>query len=174
MYVGPQNYRRKRAKKMLALLLCATALTHPLGAAVSRRAALVSIPALALPAVGVLPALAEGQVKTSSGLVYEDIVVGSGARPISGQTVSVMYTGWLDDFDSEKIFDSSYERRRPITFAVGTGRVIKGWDEALLSMQVGGKRRVIIPPALGYGSKGAGYIPPDTTIYFEMELKAIQ
>ena len=87
----------------------------------------------------------------------------------------VHYTGWLDGFDSSKKFDSSYDRRKPLSFAVGTGRVIKGWDEALLAMPVGSKRRVVIPSTLGYGARGAGgIIPPDATLYFDVELLAIQ
>lgn len=114
---------------------------------------------------------ADGFSKTASGLEVQDVVEGSGATPEPGQTVKVHYTGWLDGFDGEKKFDSSYDRNRPLGFAVGTGRVIKGWDEALLSMKIGGTRRVVIPPDLGYGAKGAGgVIPGGATLYFEMKL----
>jgi len=110
-------------------------------------------------------------VTTPSGLKYIEVKEGTGLVPLAGQTVKVHYTGWLDGFESEKKFDSSYDRRKPLTFAVGTGRVIKGWDEALLSMAVGGKRRLIIPPELGYGSRGAGgIIPGGATLYFDVEL----
>ena len=94
-----------------------------------------------------------------------------------GQTVQVHYTCWLKDFDVfESKFDSSYDRRRPLSFAVGTGRVIRGWDEALLAgMKVGGTRRAIIPSDLAYGKRGAGgIIPPAATLYFEMTLVAVQ
>ena len=113
--------------------------------------------------------------KTGSGLQYLDLKEGTGATPEPGQTVQVHYNGWLDDFgDNGRKFDSSLDRGRPLSFAVGTGKVIKGWDEALLSMKVGGKRRVIIPPELGYGSKGIGPIPGGATLYFEMNLMAVK
>mmetsp|Transcript_22336 Transcript_22336/g.68945 ORF Transcript_22336/g.68945 Transcript_22336/m.68945 type:complete len:165 (+) Transcript_22336:154-648(+) len=114
--------------------------------------------------------------KTPSGLQYLDLKVGDGAEPLPGQTIKVHYNGWLDDFgDAGRKFDSSLDRGKPLAFAVGTGRVIKGWDEALLTMKVGGKRRVIIPPELGYGARGAGgVIPPDATLYFEMNLLSLQ
>ena len=87
----------------------------------------------------------------------------------------VHYTGWLNDFDDlDGKFDSSYDRRKPLSFAVGTGRVIQGWDEGLLTMKVGGKSRFIIPSKIGYGSRGAGgIIPPDATLYFEVELLSV-
>ena len=107
---------------------------------------------------------------TDSGLKIIDLVEGTGATPAVGQTVKVDYTGWLNDFDDlDGKFDSSKDRRRPLSFAVGTGRVIKGWDEGLLDMKVGGKRRLIIPSDIAYGKKGAGgVIPPDSTLYFEV------
>lgn len=114
-------------------------------------------------------------VETESGLKYKDTKVGDGESPIPGQTVRVHYTGWLEDFESEKKFDSSYDRRKPLVFKVGVKQVIAGWDEALLTnMKVGGKREVIIPASLGYGSRGAGgVIPPNATLYFKMELVGI-
>jgi peptidylprolyl isomerase len=118
----------------------------------------------------------EGVEKTTeSGLKYVDTKVGDGASPVPGDTVRVHYTGWLESFESEKKFDSSYDRRSPLVFRVGTGQVIKGWDEALLTdMKVGTVRNVIIPAALGYGSRGAGgVIPPGATLYFKMELVGI-
>lgn len=110
--------------------------------------------------------------KTESGLKYMDTVVGDGKLPTPGDTVRVHYTGWLDDFDGEKKFDSSYDRRSPLAFKVGTKQVISGWDEALLTdMKVGTKRQVVIPSDLAYGKRGAGgVIPPDATLYFTMEL----
>eukprot|EP00633_Aureoumbra_lagunensis_P002507 CAMPEP_0197289718 /NCGR_PEP_ID=MMETSP0890-20130614/6984_1 /TAXON_ID=44058 ORGANISM="Aureoumbra lagunensis, Strain CCMP1510" /NCGR_SAMPLE_ID=MMETSP0890 /ASSEMBLY_ACC=CAM_ASM_000533 /LENGTH=121 /DNA_ID=CAMNT_0042761295 /DNA_START=182 /DNA_END=547 /DNA_ORIENTATION=+ len=115
-------------------------------------------------------------IKTASGLSYFDVKEGTGATPAPGQTVKVQYTGWLNDFnDLDGKFDSSYDRGRPLTFAAGTGRVIPGWDEAVLSMKVGGTRKVIIPSNLGYGKRGAGgIIPPDATLYFEMTLVGLQ
>lgn len=114
-------------------------------------------------------------ITTQSGLKYFDTKVGDGAVPQPGDPVRVHYTGWLDGFNTEKKFDSSYDRRTPLSFQVGTRRVIAGWDEALLTnFKVGGKRNVIIPPELGYGSRGAGgVIPPNATLYFSMELVGI-
>jgi FKBP-type peptidyl-prolyl cis-trans isomerase len=111
-------------------------------------------------------------VKTSSGLEYVDLVVGAGAQPAAGQTVSVHYTGWLTD---GRKFDSSLDRGQPLVFPVGRGRVIKGWDEGVGSMKVGGKRKLTIPPHLGYGASGAGgVIPPNATLVFEVELLGVQ
>lgn len=114
-------------------------------------------------------------VESESGLKYRDIKIGDGASPVPGDAVRVHYTGWLDGFESEKKFDSSYDRRTPLGFKVGVRQVIAGWDEALLTnMKVGTKRQVIIPPALGYGARGAGgVIPPNATLYFTMELVGI-
>lgn len=111
-------------------------------------------------------------IKTESGLQYVDVVRGDGALLEAGQTVRVNYAGWLDGFDGEKKFDSSYERRSPLVFKVGTRQVISGWDEALLTdMPVGTKRNVIVPADLGYGKRGAGgVIPPNADLYFTMEL----
>ena len=118
----------------------------------------------------------EGVEKTTeSGLKYVDIKVGDGSSPVPGDTVRVHYTGWLEGFESEKKFDSSYDRRSPLVFRVGTKQVIAGWDEILLTdMKVGTVRNVIIPASLGYGSRGAGgVIPPGATLYFKMELVGI-
>lgn len=107
-------------------------------------------------------------VTTDSGLRYEDIVVGTGASPQRGHQVTVHYTGTLEDGTK---FDSSVDRGQPFTFQIGVGRVIRGWDEGVLTMKVGGKRKLVIPPQLGYGARGAGgVIPPNATLVFEVEL----
>src|SRR5581483_2730698 len=101
---------------------------------------------------------------TPSGLQYQDLAVGNGDSPRTGQTAVVHYTGWLDD---GKKFDSSLDRGRPFEFQVGTGQVIKGWDEGVATMKVGGKRKLLIPPDLGYGARGAaGVIPPNARLTF--------
>jgi peptidylprolyl isomerase len=108
---------------------------------------------------------------TSSGLAYVDLVEGTGPQPTPGDSVSVHYTGWLE---SGKKFDSSHDRREPLVFPVGRGHVIKGWDEGVSSMRVGGKRKLVIPASLGYGERGAGgVIPPGATLIFEVELLGI-
>lgn len=107
-------------------------------------------------------------VTTPSGLEYEDVSVGSGATAKRGTTVSVHYTGWLTSGDK---FDSSKDRNEPFSFPVGVQYVIAGWDEGVQGMQVGGVRRLTIPPNLGYGARGAsGVIPPNSTLVFEVEL----
>ncbi|HLU65705.1 MAG TPA: FKBP-type peptidyl-prolyl cis-trans isomerase [Kofleriaceae bacterium] len=114
--------------------------------------------------------------RTPSGLQYEDTVVGSGASPDRGQSCVMHYTGWLwQDGAKGAKFDSSVDRGRPFVFQLGLGRVIKGWDEGVATMRVGGKRTLLIPPELGYGSRGAGgVIPPGATLLFEVELLDIQ
>jgi peptidylprolyl isomerase len=109
---------------------------------------------------------------TPSGLQYEDIVVGEGASPTKSRSVSVHYTGTLTDGSK---FDSSRDRGRPFTFTIGDGQVIKGWDEGVMDMKVGGRRILTIPSALGYGAQGAaGVIPPNATLIFDVELLGVQ
>ena len=111
-------------------------------------------------------------VTTTSGLKYYDFAVGDGAAPTAGQEVSVHYTGWLVDGTK---FDSSLDRGELFAFAIGRGQVIAGWDEGVMSMKVGGKRQLVIPPALGYGARGAGgVIPPNATLVFEVELVGVR
>ncbi|MCG8455546.1 MAG: FKBP-type peptidyl-prolyl cis-trans isomerase [Holophagales bacterium] len=108
---------------------------------------------------------------TASGLQYKDVVVGEGTEAATGQTVRVHYTGRLAD---GKKFDSSRDRGQPFAFVLGTGTVIRGWDEGVAGMRVGGKRKLVIPPELGYGDRGAGgVIPPGATLVFEVELLAV-
>jgi FKBP-type peptidyl-prolyl cis-trans isomerase len=107
-------------------------------------------------------------ITTASGLQYRDLVVGTGGDARDGLTAVVHYTGWLVDGTK---FDSSLDRGDPISFPIGQGRVIQGWDEGVASMNVGGKRELTIPPDLGYGDRGAGgVIPPGATLIFEVEL----
>ena len=114
----------------------------------------------------------EKVIQTASGLEYVEIAEGAGARPKTGDTVSVHYTGWLK---SGQKFDSSVDRGKPFEFPIGKGRVIKGWDEGVGTMKVGGKRKLIIPAHLGYGERGAGgVIPAGATLVFEVELLGIQ
>ncbi len=108
------------------------------------------------------------EITTASGLKYEDTVEGNGATAEAGQMVSVHYTGWLEDGSK---FDSSKDRNAPFQFNLGAGMVIKGWDEGVAGMKVGGTRKLTIPAELGYGARGAGgVIPPNATLIFEVEL----
>jgi len=110
----------------------------------------------------------EGMITTPSGLKYKDIQVGTGEEAVKGKTVWVQYTGTLED---GKKFDSSYDRNYPLGFTLGVGQVIKGWDEGITGMKIGGKRKLIIPPNLAYGETGfPNLIPPNSTLYFDVEL----
>lgn len=111
------------------------------------------------------------QVTTASGLKYIDLVIGTGESPKTGQMITVHYTGTFEDGIK---FDSSVDRGQPITFPIGVGRVIKGWDEGLMTMKVGGKRKLIIPSDLAYGARGRTGIPPNKTLVFEVELLGLQ
>ena len=115
-------------------------------------------------------------IMTSSGLKYQDLKVGDGPSPKEGQTCVMHYTGWLWENGAKgKKFDSSVDRGEPFEFALGMGRVIKGWDEGVAGMKVGGKRTLLIPPQLGYGARGAGgVIPPNATLLFEVELLGVK
>lgn len=115
---------------------------------------------------------ADQETVTPSGLKYTDLVVGQGDTAKKGDLVVVHYTGWLTD---GKKFDSSVDRRDPFSFSLGAGRVIKGWDEGVQGMKVGGKRKLTIPPDLGYGARGAGgVIPPNATLVFDVELLEVR
>jgi FKBP-type peptidyl-prolyl cis-trans isomerase len=111
-------------------------------------------------------------MKTASGLEYIEVVAGTGAQAVAGKTVKVHYTG---KFPDGKIFDSSVERGEPIEFKLGAGRVIKGWDEGIALMKVGGKAKLTIPPNLAYGERGAGgVVPPNATLVFDVELVEVK
>lgn len=129
------------------------------------------------PVGGVANAQTTGQkMTTASGLQITDTTVGTGASPQTGQICVMHYTGWLyENGQKTKKFDSSVDRGQPFEFPIGTGRVIKGWDEGVASMKVGGKRTLIIPAEMGYGARGAGgVIPPNATLVFDVELLDIK
>ncbi|HAC64471.1 MAG TPA: peptidylprolyl isomerase [Cyanothece sp. UBA12306] len=114
----------------------------------------------------------ENTVTTDSGLKYVDLVEGTGESPTRGKTVTVHYTGTLENGQK---FDSSRDRGQPFSFKIGVGQVIKGWDEGVMSMKVGGRRQLTIPPDLGYGARGAGgVIPPNATLIFDVELLGVK
>jgi len=124
---------------------------------------------LAVPAFAAKDETKAGKiVTTASGLKYIDQVIGKGASPVAGKKVKVHYTGTLENGTK---FDSSVDRKQPFDFVIGVGQVIPGWDEGVMSMKVGGKRKLIIPAKLGYGARGAGgVIPPNATLLFDVEL----
>lgn len=118
----------------------------------------------------------QGAPVADSGLKITDTVVGTGATPKTGQTCVMHYTGWLyEDGAKGQKFDSSVDRGQPFEFSIGTGQVIKGWDEGVATMKVGGKRTLVIPASLGYGARGAGgVIPPNATLIFDVELLGVK
>jgi peptidylprolyl isomerase len=147
--------------------------------AFTRRETLTAAAATAAAFVAASPLHAQtaGNVTTMpDGLKIIDVKVGTGATPKTGQTCVMHYTGWLYENGTKgKKFDSSVDRNEPFEFAIGTGNVIKGWDEGVITMKVGGKRTLIIPPALGYGARGAGgVIPPNATLMFDVELLSVK
>jgi peptidylprolyl isomerase len=140
---------------------------------------LAALAALGTLAITATPASAQTQGKTmtaASGLQITDTKAGSGAQPKTGQTCVMHYTGWLYDNGAKGAkFDSSLDRGEPFEFQIGQGQVIKGWDEGVATMKVGGKRTLIIPPQLGYGARGAGgVIPPNATLIFDVELLGVK
>ncbi len=126
----------------------------------------------ALPFLSTSTAFAGEIMTTQSGLKIQDTTPGTGASPKAGQMCVMHYTGWLyENGERGKKFDSSVDRGQPFQFQIGVGQVIKGWDEGVATMKIGGKRTLIIPPELGYGSRGAGgVIPPNATLIFDVEL----
>ena len=170
-------------KNSTTALLCALALCAPATFAQQNTAPKSGAPRAenVAPAAAKAEAPAEAKkeskmVKTESGLGYEDLVVGTGPSPVTGQTCVMHYTGWLwvNEAKTTK-FDSSVDRGSPFEFPIGRGRVIKGWDEGVSTMKVGGKRTLLIPPQLGYGDRGAGnVIPPGATLLFEVELLGVK
>lgn len=118
------------------------------------------------------PATGGNVHKLASGLVYEDLVVGNGTMADPGLTVTVHYTGWLTNGTK---FDSSVDRGQPFTFQLGGGQVISGWDQGVKGMRIGGKRKLTIPPDMGYGARGSGHvIPPNATLVFDVELLGVK
>jgi FKBP-type peptidyl-prolyl cis-trans isomerase FkpA len=115
-------------------------------------------------------------IMTASGLQYEDLIVGEGEEAVAGHHVSVHYTGWLQNPDGSagEKFDSSHDRNEAFEFSLGAGQVIQGWDQGVQGMKIGGKRKLVIPSALGYGPRGAGgVIPPHATLIFDVELLGV-
>ncbi len=136
----------------------------------------IMIAVAVLSAVCIAGAAQAKMVRTKSGLAYEDLKVGTGKEAKAGDKVVVDYTGWLDEGTKKgKKFDSSHDRAKPFDFVIGGGQVIKGWDEGVAGMKVGGKRVLYIPPGLGYGARGAGSaIPPNADLIFEVDLLKIK
>ena len=169
----PQSRHRKKARKRPKSPSAAAGVTPRTA---SKRnipvLAVVILAALVISTAGYLIVYRSGrstnEVTLPDGLKYVDLVEGTGPSPLKGQKVTVNYTGTLQNGTK---FDSSYDRGKPFGFQIGQSQVIKGWDEGLRTMKVGGKRRLVIPPALGYGAAGVPpTIPPNATLVFEVEL----
>ena len=161
----------RNVEKLIILLLFAAGIAIPACSQKENKATTVEQKPAAVEQKN--PAAASDKyVKTASGLSYLDIKPGTGASPTPGKRVKVHYTGWLENGTK---FDSSVDRGEPFVFIIGAGQVIPGWDEGVISMKVGGKRKLVIPPQLGYGTAGAGgVIPPNATLIFEVELLDLQ
>jgi peptidylprolyl isomerase len=142
----------------------------------SRRSAVFTLAVISGGAAIATTALAQPATTTPSGLQIIDTKIGTGPSPRTGQTCVMHYTGWLYENGAKgKKFDSSVDRGEPFEFKIGTHQVIGGWDEGVATMKVGGKRTLIIPPALGYGARGAGSaIPPNATLIFDVELLGVK
>ena len=140
-----------------------------------RRLAVIAFVA-AIAIIAATTSAKEDVVRKGNGLVYKDVKVGTGAEAVPGKTVTVDYTGWIDEGDKKgKKFDSSLDRGDAFTFTLGMGQVIKGWDEGVAGMKVGGKRTLMIPASLGYGARGAGAaIPPNSDLIFDVELHGVK
>jgi len=178
----PQSRHRKigKAKKRPKGLYPASKSHPPAGRnRQARIVAIVVVLALAAAAVTYLIANRKGgggsgsgsEVTTASGLKYVDTTEGTGAVAQQGKTLTVHYTGTLQNGFK---FDSSVDKGKPYQFRIGANTVIKGWDEGLLGMKVGGKRKLIVPPSLGYGARAHGDIPPNSTLLFDVELMGVQ
>ena len=167
----------KRAITIVVALVALAAMGCNQSKTESTSSSTTSTGAVATPADTSTPAPATGgaaanEVAMPSGLKYQDLQVGNGALAESGMTASVHYTGWLTDGTK---FDSSVDRGAPFSFRIGAGQVIRGWDEGVKGMRVGGKRKLTIPPDLGYGAQGAGgVIPPNATLVFDVELLGVR
>ncbi len=171
----PQSRHRKlaKAKKRPRGAYPASAAVPAKGK--NRQIRLIAIVLVAVLAAGAIGYLithrSDNEVTSPTGLKYTDIVEGTGDSPRAGQTIVVHYLGTLEN---GKKFDSSYDRGQPAEFKIGVGAVIKGWDEGLMTMKVGGKRKLVIPPALGYGPRGTPNIPGNSTLIFEVELLGLK